>query len=265
MPKTPINGVDLYYECHGKGQPLMLVAGLASDSQSWLPMLEALSRHHLVIVPDNRGAGRTVPQDCENSIRHMADDCMALLDHLQLPSATLLGHSMGGFVAQDCAIRYPARVPRLILAATAPCNSERNNMLFRDWARYLKSGMDPEQWFRNLYYWILSGHFFEDRETLKGALRFALDYPCPQSETAFEKQVEAIAAFDCRDRLEDIQAVTLIICGKEDLLFPPEVSIRDFQAIGNSSISVIEDVAHSIPMESPGALADCILQFLDDD
>jgi len=263
MPKTTVNGVDLYYECHGKGQPLMLVAGLASDSQSWLPMLDALSQHYLVILPDNRGAGRTEPQDTENSIRHMADDCMALLDHLQLPSAALLGHSMGGFVAQDCAIRYPARVSRLILAATAPFNSERNNILFRDWVSYLKSGMNPEQWFRNLYYWILSRHFFTDRNKLADALQFALNYPYPQSETAFEKQVEAIAAFNCRNKLADIQAETLIICGKEDQLFPPEDSIRILQAIRNSSVRVIEDVAHSIPMESPGALADCILQFLD--
>ena len=62
MPNTIINGVDLYYEVHGKGIPLMLVAGLVSDSQSWQPIVKELARHYRVITLDNRGAGRTKPQ-----------------------------------------------------------------------------------------------------------------------------------------------------------------------------------------------------------
>lgn len=61
MPNIQVNNVSLYYEIHGEGEPLMLVAGLGSDSQSWQPVMEELSRHFLVITPDNRGTGRTVP------------------------------------------------------------------------------------------------------------------------------------------------------------------------------------------------------------
>ena len=139
MPSMIVNGVDLYYECHGKGAPLMLIAGRASDSQSWQPIVEELSQHYLVILPDNRGVGRTKPQDIETSIQQIADDCMALIGHLGLSSVTLLGHSMGGFVALDCAIRYPERVSQLILAGTSAFNSERNKALFQDWVSYLQS------------------------------------------------------------------------------------------------------------------------------
>ena len=156
MPHTVVNNVRLYYETHGKGIPLMLVAGLASDSQSWQPIVEDLAKQHLVILPDNRGTGRTSPQEAETSIRHIADDCIVLLNHLKLPSATLLGHSMGGLVTMDCAIRYPEYVSKLILAATSAVNSERNNALFLDWVSYLESGMDLEYWFRNIFYWIFS-------------------------------------------------------------------------------------------------------------
>jgi len=76
MPNATINDVDLYYEIHGDGMPLMLVAGLASDSQSWQTILGHLSRQCLLIAPDNRGAGRTKPQAIEISIRHIADDCV---------------------------------------------------------------------------------------------------------------------------------------------------------------------------------------------
>lgn len=262
MPSATINGVDLYYECHGKGEPLMLIAGLASDSQSWLPIVEELSRNYLVILPDNRGVGRTTPQDIETGIRHIADDCIALAQYLGLPSVSLIGHSMGGFVALDCAIRYPGQVARLILAGTSACNSPRNNALFCDWAADLKSAGYSARWFRNMFYWIFSRRFFENPETLDQAVRFALEYPYPQSDIAFEKQVSAIGSFNCREGLSAIKSETLLIFGKEDLLFPPEQSIQALGAISGAQISVIEDAAHAMHVENPGAFTDCILHFL---
>jgi len=262
MPVIMTNGIDLYYECHGKGSPLMLIAGLASDSQSWLPIVESLSQHYHLILPDNRGVGRTKPQDTEASIHHIADDCIALIRHLGFSSVYLLGHSMGGFVALDCAIRYPEYVSKLILAATSAFNSERNNVLLNDWVSYLRSGMDLELWFRNIFYWIFTRQFFENKDTLNSALRYAIEYPYPQSAAAFEKQVKATREFDCRERLQSITQKTLIICGKEDLLFPPEESINVLQSIPETTVSIIEDAAHSIHMENPKAFTDCVLHFL---
>jgi pimeloyl-ACP methyl ester carboxylesterase len=219
MPSIIVNGVDLYSECHGEGEPLMLIAGLASDSQSWLAVLEDLSRNFFVIIVDNRGTGRTTPQDAETSIAHIADDSMALVKHLKLPSVTLLGHSMGGFVALDCAIRYPGLVSRLVLACTSAFNSQRNNLLFQDWVSYQGSAMKQEYWFRNLFYWILSRPFFENSEVVDAAVKNAMDYPYPQSDVAFQNQVQATKAFDCQKKLATIQQQTLIICVKKDLLF----------------------------------------------
>jgi hypothetical protein len=89
-----INDVDLYYEVHGKGSALMLVAGLGSDSQSWVPNVQDLAQHYQVIIFDNRGTGRTVPHETETSIQQMSDDCVALIKALGLSSVALLGHSM---------------------------------------------------------------------------------------------------------------------------------------------------------------------------
>lgn len=264
MPGVKINGVDLYYEIHGAGTPLMLVAGLASDSQSWLPVLEPLSRRHRVIIFDNRCVGRTVPQEIGTSIRQMADDCVALVERLGLSSVNLLGHSMGGLVAMDCAIRYPGHFRSLILAATSARVSERNNALFHDWADYLESGMDLESWFRNIFYWIFTRRFFEDRDNLKAALRFAVEYPYPQSKAAFRNQVNAIGEFKCLEGLPGITLRTLVLCGKEDLMFPPEESIDALQAIPGAAFSVIGDAAHSIHMENPGAFTERVLGFIEE-
>ncbi len=241
----------------------MLIAGLASDSQSWQPILNDLSRSYCVIVFDNRGSGRTKPQSIDTSIRQIADDCIALVKYLGLSSVTLLGHSMGGFVALDCAIRYPEYVSSLILAGTSAYNSERNNALFLDWVSYLESGMELEYWFRNIFYWLFSERFFKDQKALNEAVRLAIEYPYPQSIKAFEKQVAAIKECNFLERLPDIKSKTLIICGKEDLLFAPEESIKLLGAISGSMFSVIENAAHALFMENPKAVTYCILNFLD--
>lgn len=262
MPSATINGVELYYETHGSGPPLMLVAGLASDSQSWQPVVAGLSQKYFLILPDNRGAGRTRPSESGGDIQQMADDCVALLRHLDLPPVHLLGHSMGGFIALDCAIRHPGQFRNVILAATSASNSERNNVLMHDWVAYLESGMDLESWFRNLFYWIFTKRFFQDKDLLNSALQYAISYPYPQSKTAFKNQVNAISQFNCRPNLADIPLKTLVLCGQEDLLFPPqEASV--LKAIPGAVFSIVEDAAHSIHMECPEAFIGHVLQFLE--
>jgi len=263
MPKILINGVELYYEIHGKGKPLLLIAGLASDSQSWLPIVEELSRNYMVITFDNRGVGRTKPQDVKTSIKDITEDCLALIKHLRLSSVNLLGHSMGGFVALDCAVRYPEYVSKLILAGTSAFNSERNNALFLDWISYLENEMNPELWFRNIFYWIFSKLFFEDKEALNTAVQFAIEYPYPQSNIAFKNQVKAIKGFNCREDLPNITSKTMIVCGKEDLLFPPEESFKVLQAIPGAICSIVEHAAHSMFVENPVEFINLVRNFLD--
>ena len=263
MPNIIVNGVDLYYEIHGTGKPLLIIAGLASDSQSWQPIMKELSQNYRVITFDNRGVGRTKPQDIETSIQDITEDCIALIKHIGLSSVNLLGHSMGGFVALDCAIRYPEYVSKLILAGTSAFNSERNNALFLDWISYLEKGMNSELWFRNIFYWIFSKLFFEDKEALNNAVQFAIEYPYPQTKIAFKNQVKAIKEFNCLEDLPGINSKTMIICGKEDLLFPPEESFNELQAIPGAIFSIVEHAAHSIFIEKPVEFMVLIQNFLD--
>ncbi len=262
MPNAIINGVDLYYESHGEGIPLLLVAGLASDSQSWQPILAELSRSYNVIIFDNRGAGRTKPQDVETSIQLMADDCIGLIKHLGLKSVNLLGHSMGGFVALDCAIRYPQYISNLILAASSAFISERNNELFHDWISYLENGMKTELWFRNMFYWIFTKRFFKNERELDVAVQLAIEYPFPQTKTAFRNQVNAIKEFNCLNDLAGIQLKTMVICGKEDLLITPEDSSETLGRIPGVRFSYVDHAAHAIHMEKPKEFANLIRLFL---
>ncbi len=262
MPYAALNDINLYYEVHGEGIPLLLIAGLASDSQSWQPIIEDLCQNVLVITPDNRGTGRTQPQDVVTSIERITDDCMALIDHLNHSVINVLGHSMGGFVALDIAIRYPGYVNKLILAGTAAANSKRNNSLFSNWAYCMESGMELDVWFQNLFYWLFTEGFFENEIKVNEALRYAVEYLYPQSPVAFRNQVNAIANYDCTEGLSSITAETMVISGKDDLLYPPEICSRLAQAIPNATFSMIDGASHSIHMEHPVVFTQGVLQFL---
>jgi pimeloyl-ACP methyl ester carboxylesterase len=257
-----VNGIDLYYEVHGEGIPLLLIAGLASDSQSWQPIVPALTPHCRSIAADNRDSGRTTPLEVSTSIAAMADDCIALVKHLGLRSVNVLGHSMGGFVAQECAIRYPEMIAKLVLVGTSSRCSRRNIDLFADWASALEERIDQRVWFRNLFYWIFSARFFDSRKAVDDAVRLAVDYPYQQTARAFRNQVSAIEAFDRSNDLSRIHARTLVLVGGEDLLFPVRTA-RDFAAaMPNATVATIEDAAHAIHVEYPGVFTRRVLEFL---
>jgi len=262
MPTAAINDLEVYYEVYGDGTPLVLVAGLASDSQSWGPILDDLAAHYQVIVFDNRAVGRTSPLDSETSIRKMADDCAGLIRYLGFPSVNLLGHSMGGFIVQDVAIRYPELVDHLILEATGSRDSERNNALFADWADARESGQDLNIWFRNLLHWVLSARFFEDEKAVDDAVQYAVEYPYPQTAGAFRSQVNALSAFDCTAELSLIKAKTLVLCGEEDRLFLSRECTELARKIPGAVFSRVERAAHSIHMDNPSAFIDAVLNFL---
>ena len=122
--------------------------------------------------------------------------------------------------------------------------------------------MDLGLWYRNIFYWIFSKRFFEQAEIVDEAVQYAVNYPYPQSATAFRNQVNAIARFDCTEAVSSIRANTLVISGKEDLLFSVDECDRLAQAIPGATFSVIDKAAHSIHMEQPRAFTKRVLEFL---
>src|SRR3989440_1681209 len=112
-----VNGLNLYYETHGAGRPLILLHGGLMSGETFGPVLPALAERHRVILPDLQGHGRTADIDRPIDLRLMADDIAALIDHLGLDRPDLVGYSLGGGVALHTAARYPDKVGRLVSAA----------------------------------------------------------------------------------------------------------------------------------------------------
>ncbi len=119
MPNVKLpTGVDLYYESHGQGEPLIFVPSTAYSGEVWKPSQMPLAHSLNIIFHDPRGCGRSRPQQSVYTIEQMALDIAALMDHLKLPAAHLIGHSMGGRIALSLAENFPGRVKSLIMAAS---------------------------------------------------------------------------------------------------------------------------------------------------
>ncbi|MDK9717019.1 MAG: alpha/beta hydrolase [Trichlorobacter sp.] len=209
---------------------------------------------------DNRGVGRS-SQECMTGISLMADDCAALIHHLELAKVSLVGHSMGGMIAMELSRQYPDLVERLVLVATSCRNSVRNNLLFQDWAVWYESGHDRAAWFRSILYWIFTERFFQNSAMVDMVLTYLLSYPWPQSPQAFRQQVQAIADFDATPWLGRITVPTLVLAGEQDLLMPLENSDYLAQQLPNAVLKVVPGAAHSVQTEQPEAFVQVVVDF----
>jgi len=113
-----VNGIKLYYEVHGTGRPLVLLHGGLGAGSMFGENLAALAKNHRVILPDLQGHGRTADIDRPMTLEAMADDIAALLTHLKIPQADVMGYSLGGGVALQVAVRHPEMVRKLVLVST---------------------------------------------------------------------------------------------------------------------------------------------------
>ena len=111
---APVNGLELYYEVHGTGDPLVLLHGSFATIDLWRPMVEALASQRQVIAVDFQGHGRTADIDRPFSYEQFADDIAALLGYLEVPRADVVGYSMGGYTALQLALRHSGRVRKLV-------------------------------------------------------------------------------------------------------------------------------------------------------
>ncbi len=190
MPTLRANGINIYYEIHGEGEPLVVIAGLSMDLTALEGIVSELSRRYKVIAFDNRGAGRTDKPDIPYSMEMMADDTAGLLNELKIMRANVMGISLGGRIAIALTLKHPELVESLILVSTG--------------ARV------PNTRGRRLLFILL------DVPRRIGAL----GKKYPQPDYAYGRQRKASQQYDATGRLHEIHVRTLILHGEKDRLTP---------------------------------------------
>ena len=140
----------MFLEEHGSGEPLLLIPGLGYAVWCWQPQLPAFAAARRVVAIDNRGAGRSPKPPGPYTLEEMADDAASALDRLGIESAAVLGHSMGGYIAQALALRHPARVRSLVLVGTGPGGPEHADVPEATLSAWLaNAGKPPAEYVRN--------------------------------------------------------------------------------------------------------------------
>jgi pimeloyl-ACP methyl ester carboxylesterase len=278
MPKAHVNGIDLYYESKGDGEPLFLIQGFAGGHRGWFLQTRAFAKSYRVIVAGNRGIGSKGHTEKGYTIKTLADDMIGLMDFLGIEKAHILGLSMGGIITQEIAIEYPERVMKVVLASTLadadrPYTDEEIELIFRHQRtpRMLEMFGLGEGEFKVDIETVDVMRFFNTVTELgfnKNIYRFIIPfqriYARRIGAEAITEQLRAVMRCDTFDRLHKIKAPTLVTCGTEDRLISPISSDVIADRVPDSKLVKIEGGSHSVHMEMPRRFNKEVLDFLGD-
>ncbi len=267
--------MDVYWERHGAAKPgttpAVLVMGLGTDLHGWERVLPAVAAEREVIVLDNRGVGRSAKPPGPYTTAQLAADVIAVMDAAGLARAHVAGLSLGGMIAQELVLAYPARLASLALVATyARADQGTKDVAAQGAAaarfdmRALMEAMagagpgpqtlDVRAMMGFLMQLVFTPKFIEtERAYLKAFFDRSMSYGfVPQ---AFAGQTAAALHHDAYDRLPAIATPTLVVTGTRDRLIPPRHSRVLVERIAGARLAEIDGGSHGINLERPAELA----------
>ncbi|HWY21680.1 MAG TPA: alpha/beta fold hydrolase [Candidatus Acidoferrum sp.] len=254
-------GVKIYWDEQGQGEPVLLIMGLAYPSQMWYRTRSLLASRYRTVAFDNRGIGRSDVPPGPYPIALMASDAAAVLDAAGVESAHVFGVSMGGMIAQEFALQYPKRVRSLILGCTAAggptavrAEPEAIQMLMR------REKMSPEQAAEAAVPFIYDPTTPRERIDEDLAIRRPW-FPSPEGYAA---QLQGILGWEANSRINQIVAPTLVIHGESDRLVPPGNANLIAERIPGAKLVMIPHASHLFLTDQTEVSHHAILQFLNE-
>lgn len=260
MPILNIKGMELFYELHGTGKPLVLIAGYTGDHNFWNFMLDELVHKFQVLIFDNRAIGQTKDNNTPFTLEVMAEDTMALVEQLGLDNPVILGQSMGGAIAQIIAKNYATQIDKLIILNSAAKFSIRSAKVLASLLNCRKENMPFDLFMDSALPWFFSSDFLANSESIQAFKQALINNPYPQSVGDQERQFNALLPFDSREWIGTIMVPTMVISGIEDIIAPLEDGMALAKGIPNAQFMTIPG-AHTSPIEQPLQLNQLIDQF----
>ena len=255
-----VNGINLYYETHGTGRPLILLHGGLGSGEMFGPALPKLAADHQVIAVDLQGHGRTADIDRPITVQAMADDIAALITHLGLDRPDVVGYSLGGGVAFWTAVKHPELVGKLVVVSV----------------NFRRSAIYPDMLAQQGQVGAAAVEFMKDTPMYELYQRVA---PRPEDfGRLLDKIGESMAKdFDFSEEVRGLKVPTLIASADADM-FPPSHSVEMFELLGGGqrdggwmgegrpdgghALAIIPGPTHYNVFQSP-VLAAAVLDFLE--
>lgn len=257
MPLIAANQINLYYEVTGAGQPVVLIHGLGSSTLDWEAQVPALSQTYQVITFDLRGHGRSDKPAGPYQITQFAADLAGLLGALSIVSAHVVGISLGGGVAFQFALDYPAMVRSLVLVNTAPALGGTPEQAEAEIAR--RVGIVPQFGMRAMGQ-ALAPNLFPKPEHAAQRETF-IERWAANDPQAYLAATRSMLGWDVTARLGEIACPVLVIGSDQD--YGPVAAKEAYrQLIPNARLAVIPEAHHAVPMERPEAFNPVLGEFL---
>ena len=243
MPTAHLGSIDVYYERAGRGDPLLFISGTGGDLRVTPNIFYSpIAKRFDLLAYDQRGLGRTSKPDAAYTMAGYADDAAALMDALGWASAKVVGVSFGGMVAQELALRHPAKVERLVLACTSPGGAGGASYPFHEIqhlrgearAKFLIPISDTR---RDAAWAAVNPETYAQLVELGSANPFAGE---PGREMGARRQLEARAGHDTWDRLGQIACPVMIAAGRYDGVALPQTQERMAERIPGARLSFFE-------------------------
>jgi pimeloyl-ACP methyl ester carboxylesterase len=263
-------GVDLYYEAHGQGEPLIFVPSTAYSGEVWKPSQMPLARSLNLIFHDPRGCGRSVASQSVYTIEQMALDIVALMEHLKLPAAHLIGHSMGGRIALSLAQNFPGKVKSLIMAASGSGPAARpGSDCIPGLPHRLVLDMVEMGFEKFIYDEIVESDTFFTKE-FRTAHRekveefFKIAWATHAKLDPFIHLCMARHNFEATHRLGDVQAPTLVLIGEADTVGSNHIAQSKvlLERIRGAEMKVLKGQSHGFFWQAPEETNSVILEWV---
>ena len=266
MPKVKLNDVEIYYEDHGQGRPMVFLSETACDGEVWkINQVEEFSKDHRVITHDYRGTGQSSKPSIDYTTRMFAEDVVALMDHLGAEDAIVVGHSMGGRVAQLLALDYPKKVHKLVLASTGAHYPQTKGLPLKICKEMIEWGYEKYEREHTILVGWTEEYVKEHPEKIENYLKVRMHNLCPVE--FYLRHLLARQSHDTSERLKDIKHPTLILVGDGDRNMTSEINHRmssELLAKGilNSKLVVLPNERHSYFFSNPDQAHKLIREFI---